>query len=256
LIRRDAMNAHSSRTFFRRQNLVALAVLSSLALVAALGFTASTARRPRNAQDESEVKERKFENTIPAHVPLKVKLKTEKTFKDLGNKGWARELELEVKNTGSKPIHYLYVILLMPDVVLEDGVPLSFPVGYGRSWIADENTPLRPDQPPIPPGESVTLRIRENMLRGYEIIREEKKRADPKRVRLELQFLEYGDGTGFEAPQGVPMIPQPKKSSLDKPPAKGSGSACQQSPEERVRASAVNFLKAAFSSEPASRLAG
>ncbi|HEX8557870.1 MAG TPA: hypothetical protein VF668_07220 [Pyrinomonadaceae bacterium] len=35
-----------------------------------------------------------------------MKLKSEKSFKDLKNKRWLRELELEVKNTGSRPIHY------------------------------------------------------------------------------------------------------------------------------------------------------
>jgi hypothetical protein len=220
----------------------------------AVGFTASTARRPRNAQDESEVKERKFENAIPAHVPIKVKLKSEKSFKDLVNKGWARELELEVKNTGSKPIHYLYVILLMPDVVLEDGVQLSFRVSYGRNPLSNDNTPLRPEETPIPPGESFTLKIQEKYWKAYEKAREEEKRADPRRVRLVLQILDYGDGTGFEATTGAPMLPQPKKSSLDKPPAKGSGGACQPSPEGRVRASAVSFLKTASFSEPASLL--
>jgi uncharacterized MnhB-related membrane protein len=211
------MNAHSFRTLLRRQNLVALVALSSLALVAAVGFTASTARRPQDAQDESEVRERKFENTIPAHVPIKVKLKSEKSFKDLENKGWARELELEVKNTGGKPIHYLYVILDMPDVVLADGVSLSFRVSYGRSWNSDANTPLRPDEPPIPPGESITLKIQEKRWKGYEMFREREKKADPRRVRLELQILDYGDGTGFEAVRGDPLLYPPKKSSLDNP---------------------------------------
>jgi len=205
----------------KRRGLVVFVALVTL-LAAIFGIMSGAAR---SQETDSAGEGRRFENTIPGHVPLKVKLKSEKSFKDLGNKGWARELELEVKNTGSKPIHYLYVILDMPDVLLEDGVSLSFRVSYGRSWIADSNTPLRPDEPPIPPGESLTLKIREKYWKAYEIMREEGKRADPKRVRLELQILDYGDGTGFESTQGAPLLLPPKKSSLDKPPAKGSGGA-------------------------------
>ena len=204
--------------------------------------------------DSAEADGRKFENTIPEHVPLKVKLKSEKSFKDSNNKGWARELELEVKNTGSKPIHYLYVILDMPDVLLEDGAPLSFRVSYGKSWLSEASAPLRPEETPIPPGESVTLKIQEKRWKGYEMLREEKKWSDPKRVRLELQILDYGDGTGFESTQGAPLLYPPKKSSLDKPPVRESGGTCQPPAEERVRDSTVNFLKTALFSEPASLL--
>lgn len=199
------MNAHNLHGAFRRYNLAPFLILLLSALVIVYGFAASGAQAPPQS-------EREFENAMPAHVPLKVKLKSEKSFKDLKNKGWARELELEVKNTGGKPIHYLYVILLMPDVLLEGGVPLSFRVSYGRSWLADANTPLRPDEPPIPPGESVTLKVEEKRWKAYEMMREEKKRADPRRVRLELQILDYGDGTGFESTKGAPLLYPPKKS--------------------------------------------
>jgi hypothetical protein len=213
------MNAHTLRTLFGRRNLVAtFAALLSL-VVLGFGFAAHTARPTQDGQGESEPTERKFENAIPAHVPLKVKLKSEKSFKDLENKGWARELELEVKNTGSKPIHYLYVVFLLPDSLLEDGLLLSLPVSYGKNSLSELSTPLRPEETPIPPGESITLKIQEKYSKAYEILREERKWRNPKRVRLELQILEYGDGTGFEGVRGDTMLPQPKKSSLDKPPA-------------------------------------
>jgi len=226
----DAVNAHNSRAIFGRRKLVAASATLLSLLVMGFGFAASNARSPQDGRGESEASERRFENTVPEHVPIKVKLKSEKSFRDLKNKGWARELELEVKNTGSKPIHYLYVILDMPDVLLEDGFPLSFRVSYGKSWLSEASTPLRPDETPIPPGESVTLKIQEKSWKAYEMRREEKKRADPKRVRLELQILDYGDGTGFETIQGAPLLYPPKKSSPDKSPAKESGSACQPSP--------------------------
>jgi hypothetical protein len=72
-----------------------------------VGIVSSTAQ---SAQDDAK-DERKFENTIPAHVPVRVKLKNEQAFKNPKNKNWARELEIEVKNTGSKPIYFMYMLV-------------------------------------------------------------------------------------------------------------------------------------------------
>ena len=77
--------AHHSRTPFGRGNLVAACVAVLSLLVLGFGFAAHTARSPQDGWGQSEVKERKFENAIPGHVPLKVKLKSEKSFKDLAN---------------------------------------------------------------------------------------------------------------------------------------------------------------------------
>ena len=54
--------------------------------------------------------ERQLEDLIPKHVPIKIKIKKEKEagFKDLKNEKWAREFELEVTNTGTKPIYVVY----------------------------------------------------------------------------------------------------------------------------------------------------
>src|SRR5829696_571795 len=54
--------------------------------------------------------ERQLEDLIPKHVPIKIKIKKEKEagFKDLKNEKWAREFELDVTNTGTKPIYSLY----------------------------------------------------------------------------------------------------------------------------------------------------
>jgi hypothetical protein len=58
---------------------------------------------------ELEKEERQLEDAIPKHVPIKVKIKAEKekAFKDLHNEKWLRDLEIEVTNTGTKPIYFL-----------------------------------------------------------------------------------------------------------------------------------------------------
>jgi len=48
--------------------------------------------------------ERVFDNTIPKSVPIEFRIKKEKekSFKDLNNEKWVRELEFELTNTGDK----------------------------------------------------------------------------------------------------------------------------------------------------------
>src|SRR5437763_12472566 len=67
--------------------------------------------------------ERELEDTTPTHLPIKVKIKKEKekAFKDLNNEHWARDLELEVTNTGDKPIYFIDFILEMPEIKPADG---------------------------------------------------------------------------------------------------------------------------------------
>ncbi|HEV7903011.1 MAG TPA: hypothetical protein VGO96_04145, partial [Pyrinomonadaceae bacterium] len=83
------------------------ALAASFLGLCAVGIVSGTAQSAQDNQNE-----RKFENTIPTHVPIKVKVKNEQAFKNLKNKNWARELEIEVKNTGSKPIYFMYMLMV------------------------------------------------------------------------------------------------------------------------------------------------
>ena len=104
----------------------------------------------------SNTEEREFKNTIPEHVPLKIKLKNEAAFKDMKNKNWARDLEIEVKNTGNKPIYFIYMLMVLQDVTV-GGYPYALQVTYGRKELVRLTTPIQPDDVPIMPDESVTL---------------------------------------------------------------------------------------------------
>src|SRR5947209_4753818 len=65
----------------------------------------------------AQSEERVLEDTIPKHLPIKVKIKKEKekAFKDLKNEKWLRDFELEVTNTGDKPIYYLGLLIVLPE---------------------------------------------------------------------------------------------------------------------------------------------
>lgn len=81
-----------------------------------------------------------FENQIPRHLPIQVRIRAakEKAAKDLSNDRWHRDLEIEVKNTGDKPIYYLSLILEMPEIRI-NGDPVTFGVRYGRRSLLDHS---------------------------------------------------------------------------------------------------------------------
>jgi hypothetical protein len=204
------MSPHDITASLQRRQLTGLQIvlLTSFLIVGGVGIVSSTAH---SAQDNS-VDERTFENTVPAHVPVKVKLKKEQVFKNMKNKSWDRDLEIEVKNTGNKPIYFLYMLLVLPDVTI-DGYPYALQVTYGRKELIKLTTPIQLDDVPILPGESATLTISENQVKAYEGSRDKEKRADPKKVRLDMQLINFGDGTGLRGTDGRPMPNPARKQS-------------------------------------------
>jgi hypothetical protein len=204
------MNTHKLSSILQRRNLFRVVFALSVASVLVCGLVSTWAQD--SAQDDAATppgEEREFKNTIPAHVPIKVKLKREQPVKDLKNKNWVRDLEIEVKNTGSKPIYYLNMDIIMRDL-LEGGYPTALHVSYGRKELFRFSAPLLPDDVPILPGESVTLKVPDYWVRGYEYHREIKNRPDPKKVELNLQLINFGDGTGLLTPEGAPH-PDPRR---------------------------------------------
>jgi hypothetical protein len=175
---------------------VSTALLACFVVLYAVGLVSST------AQSEQE---RKFEDLSSERLPIKIKIKAEKekAFRDLKNKKWARDLEVEVKNTGSKPIYYLFISITMRDFLVQ-GYPLRVGVMYGRPELVYLTTALEADDVPIQPGESVTLKVPENMVKSFEKLRDEEQRDDPKKVRFNPQLINFGDGTGLVGPHGKP----------------------------------------------------
>ncbi|HEU4596170.1 MAG TPA: hypothetical protein VFS10_13590, partial [Pyrinomonadaceae bacterium] len=110
------MNARKLSRLIQPRHLTSLLLVLFALLVVAFGLSSGAAQSSQDGAESSASEEREFKNTVRAHVPIKVKVKNEQSFKNLKNKKWARELEIEVKNTGTKPIYYLYVVVAMPDV--------------------------------------------------------------------------------------------------------------------------------------------
>ena len=98
------MNAHARRSPFRRRDAVPLILALLFPLVVLCGLSYSRAQ-------EAEKKEREVVDRIPKHLPIKVKVKKPEKLKDAKNDDWLDDMELEVTNTGTKPIYCLSISL-------------------------------------------------------------------------------------------------------------------------------------------------
>src|SRR5215213_6668869 len=105
----------------------------------------------RVTSSSAAFQERIFENKIPAHIPIKIKIKKEKetSFKDLKNEKWLREFELEVTNTGDKSIYYLEIVMDTGVKFDGSGPEIFFPLRYGRPELGDIVTKATSDDVPI-----------------------------------------------------------------------------------------------------------
>jgi hypothetical protein len=232
----------------QRSQLVAfsIALLGLFVVLCAVGIVPGTAQSGR---------ERKLEDLTSERLPIKIKIKEEKerAFKDLKNKNWLRELEIEVKNTGSKPIYYIAISITMRDVLVQ-GNPLGVGVIYGRPELLSLTTPLQPDDVPILPGQSVTLKVPEKKVRSFEKFRDEEQRADPETVRFNPQFINFGDGTGLAGPHGQPIPDPARKHSQNVPSPQRWPATDSPSTEVRAADSPGTFIKSFDSKQPASLL--
>lgn len=178
-------------------------------LTVAFGLLIKATLNPATAQSPAvtvqSTKIRLLENRVPEHLPIRVQIKREKekTFRNLGNQDWARDLELEIKNTGDKPIYFLFFYLMVPEAKIADSYQ-AFSIFYGRVALSDLSQRPTPDDAPINPGQTIVLKIEDAGIRGWERARSEGL-VPPviHGVRLVFQDLSFGDGTGYEG--GSPL---------------------------------------------------
>jgi hypothetical protein len=201
------MNAHGLRGLLQRRNVFALAVALSSSLVLLCGLSFSAAQGP--ARGEREVVDK-----IPKHLPIKVKIKKPERLKDAENDAWTDDTEIEVTNTGAKPIYYLSIRLNMPDARHENGLNYGFLYHFGRIYLADLGEPLQPDDVPLRPGETVTLNLHAKNIEGWKFLRGQGRVNNPTKIEFVFSVINFGDGTGFASKDGRPM---PMQRSSDDP---------------------------------------
>ena len=175
----------------------------------------------KNVQEEKK-EEREVDDKIPKHLPLKVKLRSEKekAFKDLKNENWTRDFELEVTNTSDKPIYCLELVLVYPEILSDSGFKIGVSLRYGRpDFIEFDTRPITTDVP-IQPRETFTFHIPEQHQQAWREHKARRNWPDPKRVEINFVHLSFGDGTGFTSRGGTPF-PFNRKQSANPPCREG-----------------------------------
>jgi len=228
------------------RGLIVLVVFVAL-LAAIFGIMSGSAQTP-------EKKEREVEDRVPKHLPIKVKVKNEQSLKDLKNKKWARELEVEVKNTGDKPIYYVHVEIVMPEIVINGG-ELVLMMAYGRKELAYPDVPIKGDDIPILPGETVALKVPEGTLKAFEEFRDaDKVYADPTKVKIVVNAVNLGDAY-YMGRDGQLMPPVPKKRSATEQRPAGDSTVCKPESDDGEEPDLFgSLLKTSYSLQPASFL--
>lgn len=206
------MNKCTPRAHLMRRNLTSTALALLFVAVLAFGFISGEAQSPPG--------EREIEMKAAAHLPIKIKVKKPEKVKDLKNEDWLGDLEVEVTNTGSKPIYHFYIALIMEDVLVDDEKAFGYQLVYGRGQLADVYEPVRSDDVPLLPGESTVLKLEDSSVRFWKSQRANGKFREAKKLRLSFQWLSHGDGTGFLGPHGVP-IPNKRRGSQKTCPDEG-----------------------------------
>lgn len=183
------MDARSkTSTVLPKTFLLLLALIVIVILLMNAKVTSSIAR----AQGE-----RVFENAISKEVPIKVRVKKEKeaSFRNMKNEKWVREFELEVTNSGDKPIYFLFLDLIT-DVKL-GGDPLEFSLVYGRAELGDIVSKARTEDEPIAPGSTYVFKIHPGQVPAWEQSVREARHTEASKIRLKIESLSFGDGTGY-----------------------------------------------------------
>jgi hypothetical protein len=144
-----------------------------------------------------------WENRVPKHLPIKVKVKNH------NNEKWYEDVEVEVTNTGDKPIYYLRLALFFVDVKVEGGMGIGFPLRYGRRELIQIENRATPEDVPIQPGETYVFKSISGLVKGWEGFRAKHNMRHPKKIGIRFEILNFGDNTGFVTTGGLP-VPRPR----------------------------------------------
>lgn len=177
-----------------RQSLLRFRAVSSTLLLL-IGVIAGQIRAAQSEGSRQDVVPRILEILdVGYKLPIEIV-----AVRNLKTKHWMRDLEIEIRNVSAKPIYEVYIALLLPDDKNGAGIPLGSMLEYGRiELIHPDYRPMAGDQP-IRPGETVLLKVNQRISRGYEYRVQNENIPDEAsyRVRMIVQNINFGDGTGF-----------------------------------------------------------
>ncbi|MGZ8846237.1 MAG: hypothetical protein ACXW3C_07210 [Pyrinomonadaceae bacterium] len=140
------------------------------------------------AQDKEKrtLKTREFKD-----MPLKYHI-----IRNLESETWYKDLQIEVKNIGTKPIYHILAYLEFPDHK-PGGRDTGFALTFGELKYVDTAVLADQQDQHLDPGQTYVFTIPAKTARGlgrqHERAPEEFKKLD-----FHIDIISFGDGTGFE----------------------------------------------------------
>ncbi|MBL8166783.1 MAG: hypothetical protein JNJ50_01430 [Acidobacteria bacterium] len=132
--------------------------------------------------------------------------------KNLDSENWLQNLEIKIKNEASKPIYYAAIWVNLPEIRYAEG-PLAywgFLLEFGNSKLVSFSERASSDDKFIAPGSEYTFTIPKKQIENYFKFLERIKAQlgdvpEIKKIVLNLYLFNFGDGTGYQAGQPVPI---------------------------------------------------
>ena len=163
---------------------IVLLVFAALPFLIKTTWSSSSAQSPDSTAQEREFKlHREYKN-----MPLEVR-----AVRNLQSENWLKDLEIEIKNVGRKPIYFVLGYLLFPDDKSAERVGIRLMYGHGIN--AERQS--EPADPHLDPGEVYTFKIDEDFQKGFER-RTKESPGMYKKFEFWLTIIGFGDGTSFE----------------------------------------------------------
>jgi hypothetical protein len=174
-----------------------------LAFVVCLGLALCAAGAAPVAGQQQE-RLRAVVTTVPARLPLKAVVKNEERVADPKNDRWLRDLEVEVTNTGSRPIYFVSLLLLLPGAKMS-GLQPVYLLRFGSRALGSFTAIARPEDISLAPGASAVIKVPEDEAATWEKWKARGAATDPQKLVLVLHQLNFGDGTGYVGRDGRPL---------------------------------------------------
>ena len=143
-------------------------------------------------------------NALSPRLPLKAVVKNQELVADPQNDRWMRDLEVEVTNTGSRPIYFVTLLLLLPGAKM-GGVRPIYQLRFGHPSLGSFTSIAQPEDVPLAPGASAVIKVPEDEALVWESWKARGAATDPQKLVLVLHQLNFGDGTGLVGRDARPM---------------------------------------------------
>ncbi len=151
-----------------------------------------TAVLKQQEKDEKEKEKRTLKTQEFKDMPLKVHV-----VRNLDSDTWHQDLQIEVKNIGTKPIYSILAYLLFPEHKAPGNRDTGIILRFGERKYIDIRAIGDPQDPHLNPGDTYVFTTLPQYRKGIKI-QHEKAADEFKRLELHFDLISFGDGTGFE----------------------------------------------------------